>query len=162
GIRLSYGGHEWDIAADYGGERLHIIRDQNSTEGLVIRNGKVGIGTTDPAGQVGLDAYQGGTVGSAVAGHNKQLVLGGEYNTGFNTGSSVKLLISDYDNNTDANIYPIYCEDEQNRVDFYVRKQEGSVSTEYFGGNVGIGTKNPRSKLSVGGDGDQYVSIYSF
>ncbi|MHC4676913.1 MAG: hypothetical protein ACYTBZ_30890, partial [Planctomycetota bacterium] len=112
-------------------------------------SGGVGVGTTNPIGQVTLGEYQGGTVGSAVAGHYKQLVLSGEYNTTYNTGSSVKLLISDYDNDTGADIYPIYCEDEQNRVDFYVRKQEGSVSTAYFGGDVGIGTKTPAGKLDI-------------
>ena len=49
GIRLSYEGHKWDIVTDYGGERLNIIRDQNSTEGVVIRNGNVGIGTRTPS-----------------------------------------------------------------------------------------------------------------
>ncbi|MHC4463675.1 MAG: hypothetical protein ACYS30_19925 [Planctomycetota bacterium] len=112
-------------------------------------SGGVGVGTTNPVGQLTLGAYQGGTAGSAVAGHTKQLVLSGEYNTTYNTGSSVKLLISDYDNDTGTDIYPIYCEDEQNRVDFYVRKQEGSVSTAYFGGDVGIGTKTPAGKLDI-------------
>lgn len=52
GIRLSYGDHEWDIVTDYGGERLTFARDQNSTEGLVMRNGNVGIGTSSPTAKV--------------------------------------------------------------------------------------------------------------
>jgi hypothetical protein len=115
--------------------------------GRTYFSGGVGVGTTNPIGQVTLGEYQGGTAGSAVAGHYKQLVLSGEYNTTYNAGSSVKLLISDYDNDTGTDIYPIYCEDEQNRVDFYVRKQEGAVSTAYFGGNVGIGTTVPSGSL---------------
>jgi len=115
----------------------------------IYNNNRVGIGTFLPVGQLTLGEYQGGTVGSAVAGHEKQLVLGGEYNTWYNTGSSVKLLISDYDNDAGTDIYPIYCEDEQNKVDFYVRKQEGDVSTAYFGGKVGIGTMDPVDKLHV-------------
>ena len=48
GIRLSYGDHVWDIVTDYGGERLTIAPDQNSTRGLVMRNGKAGFGTSSP------------------------------------------------------------------------------------------------------------------
>jgi hypothetical protein len=116
--------------------------------------GNVGIGTTSPVGQMGLGEYQGGTSGSVVAGHAKQMVLGGTYDTAFNDGSSVKLLISDYDNDTGADIYPIYVEDENNLVDFYVRKQDGHVSSAYFGGSVGIGTApDPDTPLYLfGGD----------
>jgi hypothetical protein len=88
--------------------------------------------------QLGLGAYQGGTGNSDVAGHTKQMIIAGEYDTGPNAGSSVKLLISDYDNDTSggADIYPIYVEDENNNVDFYVRKQAGVVSSAYFGGDL--------------------------
>jgi hypothetical protein len=119
---------------------------------VIYHDNRVGIGTSLPVGQLGLGEYQGGTAGSVVAGYDKQLVLGGEYNTGYNAGSSVKLLISDYDNDGDADIYPIYCEDEQNRVDFYVRKQDGSVSTAYFGGRVGIRTTDPSASLEIHDD----------
>jgi hypothetical protein len=115
--------------------------------------GNVGIGTFSPEGTLSLGDYQGGTVGSQVADHNKQLVLGGTYNAGINSGSSVKLLISDYDNDAGVDIYPIYAEDENNVVDFYLRKQEGSVTTGYFGGKVGIGDTNPSHSLTVNGDG---------
>ena len=115
--------------------------------------GNVGIDTTNPAGQMALGDYQGGTAGSNVSGYAKQLVLGGVYNAGINSGSSVKLLISDYDNDANADIYPIYVEDENNRVDFFVRKQEGFVSTGYFGGKLGIGDVNPSRTLSVNGSG---------
>jgi hypothetical protein len=104
--------------------------------------------------QLGLGAYQGGTQNSVVAGHTKQLIIAGEYDMGPNAGSSVKLLISDYDNDTTggADIYPIYVEDENNNVDFYVRKQAGVVSSAYFGGQVGIGTTDPEAPLHVEGD----------
>jgi hypothetical protein len=87
--------------------------------------------------ELALGAYQGGTAGSVVAGHKKQMIIAGEYNTGVNIGSSVKLLISDYDNQTGggSDIYPIYVEDENNFVDFYVRKQE-KKSSAYFGGDL--------------------------
>jgi hypothetical protein len=105
--------------------------------------------------QLGLGAYQGGTSdpGSVVAGHKKQMIIAGEYNTGPNVGSSVKLLISDYDNEA-SDIYPIYVEDENNLVDFYVRKQAGKVSSAYFGGSVGIGTTQPAATLHVDDESD--------
>jgi len=115
--------------------------------------GDVGIGTTAPAGQMALGDYQGGTDGSNISGHAKQLVLGGVYNAGINSGSSVKLLISDYDNDANADIYPIYVEDENNHVDFFVRTQEGGVRTGYFGGKLGIGDTDPSRTLSVKGSG---------
>jgi hypothetical protein len=48
GIRLSNEEHDWDIITGTGGERLWIAQDQDSTRGLVIHNGNVGIGTTSP------------------------------------------------------------------------------------------------------------------
>lgn len=102
-----------------------------------------------------LGAYQGGTGTSAVDTYNKQLVLGGAFDTTFNAGSSVKLLISDYNNDASADIYPIYVEDENNIVDFFIRKL-GSLTPgpaiAYFGGNVGIGVLAPTNKLSVAGN----------
>jgi hypothetical protein len=104
-----------------------------------------------------LGAYQGGTGTSAVDTYNKQLVLGGAFDTTFNAGSSVKLLIADYNNDAGADIYPIYAEDENNIVDFFLRKS-GSLTPgpalAYFGGNVGIGVLAPINKLSVAGNAD--------
>jgi len=115
---------------------------------LVQADGGVGIGTNNPAGQLSLGDYQGGNGTSAVESFDKQLVLGGPFNLGFNTGDSVKLLISDYDNDGVSNIYPIYVEDENNRVDFYVRTKAGA-RTAFFGGRVGLGTKDPRARFHV-------------
>ncbi len=104
-----------------------------------------------------LGAYQGGTGTSAVDTYNKQLVLGGAFDTTFNAGSSVKLLIANYNNDAGADIYPIYAEDENNIVDFFLRKS-GSLTPgpalAYFGGNVGIGVLAPINKLSVAGNAD--------
>ncbi|HEY1719132.1 MAG TPA: hypothetical protein VGH42_12670 [Verrucomicrobiae bacterium] len=93
------------------------------------------VGATNAAGQLTLGNYQGGTLGSAVSNFTKQVVLGGDYNTGYNFGNSVKLLISDYDNDPPSDIYPIYVEDENNGVDFYLHETNG-VRTAYFGGSV--------------------------
>lgn len=102
-----------------------------------------------------LGPYQGGTLSSEIAGFNKQLVLSGPFNTTFNAGNSVKLLIADYNNDLGADIYPIYVEDENNIVDFFLRKVGASTpgpASAYFGGNVGIGVLAPTNKLSVAGN----------
>lgn len=48
GIRLSYYGTAWDIVVDDNGNRLVLAKNQIATSGLVIQNGKVGIGTASP------------------------------------------------------------------------------------------------------------------
>lgn len=122
----------------------------------ITSGGDVGIGTTAPAGQLALGNYVGGTGTSRVETYKKQLMLGGDFNAGTNTGSSVKLLITTYDNDGPSDIYPIYAEDENNGIDFYVRNHEG-VRTAYFGGMLGIGTSpilfNTRYRLNVESDG---------
>ena len=84
-------------------------------------------------------------------------MLGGAFDTAFNAGSSVKLLIANYNNDAGADIYPIYAEDENNIVDFFLRKS-GSLTPgpalAYFGGNVGIDVLAPINKLSVAGNAD--------
>jgi hypothetical protein len=59
GIRLSYGEHDWDIITDYGGERLAIAPDQDSTKGLVIQNGKAGLGTSNPGARLHVNQSAG-------------------------------------------------------------------------------------------------------
>lgn len=102
-----------------------------------------------------VGAYQGGTVGSAVKSFSKQVTLGGTYNTGANSGSAVKLLIADYDNENGADIYPIYVEDENNTVDFFLRKQgssSGGTTTAFLNGNLGVGAPSPNARLHVSTD----------
>ena len=143
-----------DGSAGYNGDLVFATdgdstQNFNPTEKMRIRfNGNVGIGTNNPVAPLSLGDYQGGTVGSAVANFSKQLAVTGAYNTGTNTGNSVKLWIGDYDNDGGASIYPIYCEDENNGVDFYIHNQGGTRSA-YFGGNVGIGTTSPNMALDV-------------
>jgi hypothetical protein len=99
-----------------------------------------------------LGAYVGGTGTSVVADFNKQLVLAGPFNATFNGGDSVKLLISDYDNDAGADIYPIYVEDENNIVDFFLRKVGSATigpASAYFGGNLGLGVLAPGAKLDL-------------
>ena len=109
----------------------------------------MGIGTAYPFGNFDILARQGGTVGSAVASLTHQVVVGGPYNSGANN-NGVKLWIGDYNN--EALVYPIYVEDENNYVDFWLKSGssgDGSVGGMYVRGNVGIGTTSPQEPLEI-------------
>lgn len=91
-------------------------------------------------------------LGSAFTSYNKQLALRGDWNTGYNTGNSIKLYIGHYDNeNTTNNVYPILCEDENAQTDFFVRARDTQLGnpTMYFAGNVGVGTTTPAYKMDI-------------
>jgi hypothetical protein len=99
-----------------------------------------------------LGATQGGTGTSVIEAFGKQLVLAGPFGSTFNSGNAVKLLIADYDNDPGANIYPIYVEDENNIVDFFLRKAGANPpgpASAYFGGNLGLGVLEPSTKLDI-------------
>ncbi|MBY0113138.1 MAG: hypothetical protein K2Y21_09965 [Phycisphaerales bacterium] len=118
-----------------------------ATLGAAIVSGSTSIG-----GTLGVGAYQGGKAVSQVKDFAKQLTLGGAYDAGPNTGNAVKVLIADYNNDTNSTIYPIYMEDEDNTVDFFVRKQgnaNGGVTTGFLNGNLGLGTLSPAARLSI-------------
>jgi len=118
--------------------------------------GNVAIGTTTATALLTVGGDQGGTSNSALAGYSKTMVIGANnYNVGYNSGNAVMLMINSYSNDASDNVYPIYVEDENNVVDFYLYSgtdQSANTKRAYFGGNVGIGTTNPISKLRVDGD----------
>ncbi|MCP4438756.1 MAG: tail fiber domain-containing protein [Aureispira sp.] len=62
---------------------------------------------------------------------NTQFILGGAHNQGFNAGSTVKLLISGYDNDG-ATIYPILLEDENGYDDFWIRNRPSAGGSPYL------------------------------
>ena len=145
-----------------------VFRVVNSTDNVffVAANGNIGIANTTPADELSVNGttylgdqvtfrgFTGGTVGSAVSGYNKTIVIGGAYNQTFNTGNSVLMHIADYDNDVGANVYPIYIEDENNIVDFFLYAgNTGSIGSKitYVGGNLGVGNTAPTNKLSVNG-----------
>ena len=79
-----------------------------------------------------------------------QLQLRGTLNTGANA-SGKKLYISSYDNDG-STIYPIYCEDENNLVDFYIRNRNvssGVGSLAYFAGNIGVNTTGQDRRVEI-------------
>jgi len=101
-----------------------------------------------------LRGYTGGTVGSTVNSYAKTFVIGGTYNQSYNTGNAVLMHIADYSNDTGDNVYPIYVEDENNLIDFYINAgNTGTVDSKvaYFGGSIGIGNTAPNAKLQVTG-----------
>lgn len=144
GDTYSAGRGEPNAAADY--RMTTFMAPTGSAFGWAAAK-PFGVGTGKPAGDVTIGNYQGGTAGSFVADFAKQVVIGGDYNTPPNLGDAVKLLIADYDNES-SNIYPIYVEDENNKVDFFLRAN-GMEKTAYFGGSVGIGTKVPFGQLHI-------------
>jgi hypothetical protein len=88
-----------------------------------------------------IHGYTGGTVGSALQGFKQSLKLGGVYNQTYNTGNSSLLHISDYSNDGGDNVYPIYVEDENNNVAFYLNGGAlGGVGTAYIGGALTLGS----------------------
>lgn len=115
--------------------------------------GNVGIGTGVPKGKLSISPYQGGTAGSLVSTYTHQLVLGGSYDIGANL-TGVKLWIGDY-NNDGTDVYPIYCEDENNKVDFWIKSrtnQTTGLPTMFLDGRFGIGTTVPaNSRLHLEG-----------
>jgi hypothetical protein len=158
-----------NILSTYGIGSDFNIRSGGDLNALWIKsNGNILVGTStdsgyrlDVSGQtivrdmLTLRGYTGGTVGSAVAGYTKSLLIGGTYNQGYNSGNAVILHIADYSNDGADNVYPIYCEDENNVVDFWINSGNTGDSTSkkaYFGGNVGIGITNPTNKLQVVGN----------
>ncbi len=140
--------------------------------------GNIGIGTNNPQAFVHIskaDNTDNVIIGSAsgIYGNdsiwssayfknfNKQVSLIGNINNLYNNGGnlvdpsgSVKLYVGQYNNDQSfcQNMYPIVCEDENGIVDFSIRACQGQVATSsitYVGGNLGIGTTNPSSRLHI-------------
>ena len=157
----------YEYAHTWNRGHFHVLQNSDTSSSTptlsdsvftITNDGNVGVGTTAPAGLLALGAYTGGTEGSLAQTYNKQLVLGGAFNEGPNTGESVKLHICEYDNDPGSDIFPMYVEDENNLVHFYLRNLGGQQSA-YFGGNVGVGTDLPTNALSVAGDANVLGSL---
>jgi len=151
-------GASYALAAGRNARALHpgtfVWADSQSTsftstsnnQFLVRAQGGAGINSTDPFGQLDIGQRQGGTLGSSVAGFTQQLVLGGPYNVGPNA-QGVKLWIGDYDNDGPI-VYPIFAEDENNKVDFYLKNrpnQTTGLPTAFLDGRMGLGSESIQS-----------------
>lgn len=124
----------------------------------IASNGNVGIQTTNTFAELTVNGKLPGTAGSLVGALPHQVAIGLD---AYDAIDRVKLWIGNYDNDG-ATIYPIYVEDENNYVDFYLRNSltEGGKSIVYLRGNLGLGTETPANQLHVvaSGPGTQAIS----
>jgi hypothetical protein len=129
----------------------------STTTGALVVNGGVGVsGNLNVSGNIGLAltgnlapnaavtirGYQPGTSGSILSTYPKTLFLGGaDYNLQYNSGNAVILAVGNYSNDSGDIVYPIYVEDENNFVDFYLFSGNNAAGTDkiaYFGGNINV------------------------
>lgn len=135
--------------------------DVPASSGYLLVADRLGIGTSNPIKTLQVndgvligDNYNApsGTIFTNVS--QAQLVLADTFNTGYNVGdNTAKLLITGMDNDALTAIYPIYVQDENGLVDFWLKNRQGAsvLPIAYFGGNVGIGTTAPDNKLHLKG-----------
>ena len=146
-----------------------VTRDLNMY--IKASSNRVGIGVTVP--ETKFQVFGGALLGSTYTAPaesiwttaNSQLILGGAHNAEFNTGTKVKLLITGYDNDGDTPVYPIYAEDENGTVDFWIKNRQ-TASTNlprmYFAGKFGIGTDDPAQILHLNSPAELTATYQKF
>ena len=103
--------------------------------------GELGLKELQNSGKLWLGGPDSGYSGENIN-NEVQLYLGGRHKHGANNGrighTTYKLKIDSYDNDKSV-VYPIYCEDENNKVDFYIKNSINNLPGEaYFGGDLKI------------------------
>lgn len=117
-------------------------------KGSIGPQGESLTGSIKSTGKLWLGSLNSGSSGTNTNGEI-QLYLGGSFNQGANNGwganKTYKLKIDGYDN-AGSIVYPIYCSDKNNNVDFSIqsRMTPSSNSNINFGGNVIITPSNAK------------------
>jgi len=140
---------------------LNIVNSE-TTGSIILQTSGTNRFSINSSGAVLVgDAFD---VGSSFwANGTAQVIIGGTANTGFNTGTGAKLLITGYNNQDvlgESDIYPLYLQDENANTlalaDFWVRAKQvvspARNSVTYIGGDLGINTTTPSVRLDVKGD----------
>ena len=131
-----------DVGRTYLNSPVDIrFRVSNKDKMTLANNGYIGIGTTAPTALLSLGISNSGASGPEGDGAT-QLLLSGKHNSGVNKGSAngtFKLKIEGYNNDGDF-VYPIYCIDENNKVDFSIRGRtsDNGRPEMYFAGNMTV------------------------
>ena len=103
--------------------------------------GEMGLKQLQREGKLALGGPDVGNAGENID-NEVQLYLGGKHKHGANNGrpehTTYKLKIDSYDNDNSV-VYPIYCEDENKNIDFYIKNRASGLDTEaFFGGNLKV------------------------
>ena len=103
--------------------------------------GEMGLKELQKSGKLWLGGPDYGYAGENID-NEVQLYLGGKHKHGANNGrdghTTYKLKIDSYDNDKSV-VYPIYCEDENKKVDFYIKNGINNLPSQaYFGGNLEV------------------------
>lgn len=136
-----------------------IIKNSDSEAGLVVTGeGNVGIGTTSPSSK--LHIYDNVNSSLSLRLHNASTGTGAATKLYFDGSNLAGIAVFGSSYSGSENVMRIF----NNRnspygtIDFVLSGSKKMVIDNT--GNVGIGTTNPLSKLSVGGDGNEHAAIY--
>ncbi len=124
-----------------------------SNGSIFLEANTVGVGTRYPTAVLSIGNPQKNEAAAVGKKGGTQLRISGMYNKGVNLGGK-KLFIDNYDNDG-STVYPIYLQDENGKVDFWIKnrnypKRKDTIA--YFGGSIGIGVSDPSEKLEVKGN----------
>ena len=119
--------------------------------GTIYDNGNVGIGASDPKAK--LTIQQGGTDAGDKA-KGKTLFVSGAFNPGTKYDGGIEFRHDNLTQGIGFGYQSIYAtgSNKDQPLNIYARGNGFLTLNAYGGGNVGIGTKEPKGKLDVNGD----------